>query len=407
MPTDKLHLKRVMFSLASLVDLGQEATSSKDLSAKMRSALYVITGTFSVPTGALFVYHRKHGSLELLAHKGHKDHNRKEIKLSVLPRHIKDFHANAPHLIQDLAKTSFYERNKEIITKLRTRLFIPLFAKDEFIGAIALGKKLGRESFRQSEKDVLRVVAHQMAITMYNATLFLEITQKAAENKKLYESMRRIYHDTIQAFSAAIDAKDGYTKDHSYRVACYAVAIARELGWKKKDIEGIYIAGLLHDIGKIIIDTNVIKKGERLTDPELREIRRHPQVSYDILSKINFPWKDIEHFVLHHHERLDGMGYPDSLASVDLSDGEKILALVDAFDAMTTDRPYRDKLGLDEAFCEVMKCGGTQFDKNITETFFNLLIKELSGEVKEPKILPHLRPSEESNFKARRSGQSS
>ena len=95
--------------------------------------------------------------------------------------------------------------------------------------------------------------------------------------------------------------------------------------------------------------------------------------------------------MLHHHERLDGKGYPDALRSTELSDGEKILALVDAFDAMTTDRPYRDKLGLDEAFKEVIKCGGTQFDEQITSTFFNLLLRELSGEVKDPQILPHLR----------------
>jgi putative nucleotidyltransferase with HDIG domain len=220
--------------------------------------------------------------------------------------------------------------------------------------------------------------------------------------------MRRIYHDTIQAFSAAIDAKDGYTKDHSYRVACYAVAIARELGWRKKDVEGIYVAGLLHDIGKIIIDTKVIKKGNELTSLEISEIKKHPQISYDILSKIKFPWKNIEQFVLHHHERLDGKGYPDSLVATELSDGVKILVLVDAFDAMTTDRPYRDKLALDEAFREVIKCGGTQFDEKITKTFFDLLQKELNGEVKEPQILPHLQNVnlDVSRFKALGSAQS-
>jgi putative nucleotidyltransferase with HDIG domain len=391
MSNSKFHLKRLMFSIASLVDLGQEATSSKDLSAKMKSALYVITGTFSVPRAALFVYHPRHRSLELLADKGYKESAHQEIKLSVLPQHIKHFHVNEPHSIHEMVGSPFYERNDQVFSKLQTRLFIPLFAKDEFVGAIALGKKLGRESFRQNEKDVLRVVAHQMAITLYNVTLFGELTKKAAENKKLYESMRRIYHDTVQAFSAAIDAKDGYTKDHSYRVACYAVAIARELRWKKMDVEGLYVAGLLHDIGKIIIDTKVIKKGEGLTTLEKNEINKHPQISYDILSKIKFPWKNIERFVLHHHERLDGKGYPDALRSAELSDGEKILALVDAFDAMTTDRPYRDKLGLDEAFKEVIKCGGTQFDEQITSTFFNLLLRELSGEVKDPQILPHLR----------------
>jgi putative nucleotidyltransferase with HDIG domain len=390
MSNSKLHLRRLMFSISSLVDLGQEATSSKDLSIKMKSALYVITGTFSVPNAALFVYHPQHRSLELLASKGYKENAYQDARLSVLPKHIRLFHVNEPYTVRELLGSPFYEQNTSVFSKLKTRLFLPLFAKDEFVGAIALGKKIGRESFRQNEKDVLRVVAHQMAITLHNVTLFRELTKKATENKKLYESMRRIYHDTIQAFSAAIDAKDGYTKDHSYRVACYAVAIARELGWKKKDVEGLYVAGLLHDIGKIIIDTKVIKKGEGLTTLEKMEINKHPQISYDILSKIKFPWKNIERFVLHHHERLDGTGYPDALHSAELSDGEKILALVDAFDAMTTNRPYRDKLGLDEAFNEVIKCGGTQFDEHITSTFFNLLLRELSGEVKDPQILPLL-----------------
>jgi HD-GYP domain-containing protein (c-di-GMP phosphodiesterase class II) len=155
-------------------------------------------------------------------------------------------------------------------------------------------------------------------------------------------------------------------------------------------VEGIYIAGLLHDIGKIIIDTKVITKAEKLTTLEFDEIRKHPQISYDILSKVKFPWKNIDYFVRHHHERMDGKGYPDALRDAELTEGVRILTLVDAFDAMTTDRPYRSKLGLDQTFKEVMKCCGTQFDERITKTFFNMLLRELNGEVKRPQILPHL-----------------
>ncbi len=390
MKDNKVHLKRLMFSMTSLVDLGKEATSSKDLAEQMRAAVYVVTGMFSAPTAALFLYNQQRKSLELLTHKGHKDKAEQDIVLKVTVQDKKKFLINQPHSLNEIAESDFFNRNRAVFSKLQTKIFIPLFAKDEFVGSLTLGKKLGRASYRQSDREILRVIAHQMAITLYNAKLFSEINKKAAENKRLYESMRRIYHDTIQAFSAAIDAKDGYTKDHSYRVACYAVAIARELGWKKKDVEGIYVAGLLHDIGKIIIDTKVIKKGEELTAVEISEIKKHPRVSYNILSKIRFPWKNIERFVLHHHERPDGKGYPDSLAAPELSDGEKILALVDAFDAMTTDRPYREKLELNEAFQEVMKCKGTQFDERIANIFFNLLAKEMRGEVKELQIIPHL-----------------
>jgi len=390
MANKKLRHKRLLFSMASLVDLGQEATSSKDLSEKMHAALYVITGMLSVPTAALFLYHPQRKNLEMFVDKGARDKSLRGLSIPVLPEHIRRFRRNDPHTLRDLAGSAFLDGNSDLFAKRQIRIFLPLFVKDEFIGAITLGRKLGGAPFRQGEKDVLRVVAHQMAITLHNARLFLEVAKKAAENRKLYTSMQRIYHDTIQAFAAAIDAKDEYTKDHSYRVASYAVAIARELGWKKRDLEGIYIAGLLHDIGKIIIDVKVIKKGHTLSGPEIEEIRRHPQISYNILSKIKFPWKNIEQFVLHHHERMDGKGYPNSLKETELSDGVKILALVDAFDAMTSDRPYRDRLPLGAAFRELMRCKGTQFDERITNTFFHLLGKELSGEVKEPQILPHL-----------------
>jgi putative nucleotidyltransferase with HDIG domain len=403
MANNTLRLKRLMFSIASLIDLGQEATSAKVLSEKMKAALYVITGTFSVPTGALFVYHPQRKNLGLLAGKGFRDKDLRDIKLGVQPGQIKSFRMNTPHSVKDISGSSFFRQNKGAFTKLHARIFLPLFAKEEFIGVILLGRKLGNAPYRQGEKDVLTVIAHQMAITLHHAQLFLELARKASENRKLYKNMQRIYHDTIQAFATAIDAKDGYTKDHSYRVASYAVAIAKELGWKKKDVEGIYIAGLLHDIGKIIIDTKIIRKDTKLTATEYNEIRKHPQISYDILSKVKFPWKNIDFFVRHHHERMDGKGYPDALISGQLSEGVKILALVDAFDAMTTDRPYRHKLGLDETFTEVIKCCGTQFDEKITKTFFTLLLRELSGEVKELQILPLLEQAQTGTFTAVRS----
>ncbi|MHB8845505.1 MAG: HD-GYP domain-containing protein [Nitrospirota bacterium] len=399
-------LRRLMFSMASLADLGEEATSAKRLSAKMRAALYVITGMFSVPGAALFVYHPQRHQLELLVDKGHRDKALRGTALPIRSAQIKRLRANVPHTVRDCAANAFFRRNRGLWTDLDMHLFLPLFAKGEFVGAVALGRKLGGAPFRAAEKDVLRVVAHQMAITLHNSRLFRELAEKAAENRKLYTSMQRIYHDTIEAFAAAIDAKDEYTKEHSLRVASYAVAIARELGWKKREVEGLYIAGLLHDIGKIIIDVKVINKGAKLSAPEISEIRKHPQISYNILSKINFPWKNVGKFVLHHHERMDGTGYPHSLKEAELCDGVKILALVDAFDAMTSDRPYRDKLPLAEAFREVTRCKGTQFDEKITNTFFDLLGRELNGEVKDPQILPHLQNIDVARFNRGSGGRS-
>ena len=234
MKDKKLHLKRLMFSIASLVDLGQEATSSKDLLSKMKSALFVITGTLSIPTAALFVYQPKRQELNLVVTKGYRDIDAEAIRLDATAIQVKHFRMNDPHSSRDMSANSFFKQNKNVLTKLQSSIFLPLFAKGTFVGAITLGKKLGGAPYRQGEKDVLRVIAHQMAITLHSAQLFLELSKKATENRRLYKNMQRIYNDTIQAFAAAIDAKDGYTKDHSYRVASYAVAIAKELGWKKK-----------------------------------------------------------------------------------------------------------------------------------------------------------------------------
>ncbi len=385
----KTDLTRLLFSISSLADLGQEVSSAKDLEEKMRSALYVVTGMFSVPRAALLAYTPKRRCMEVLAEKGVE--GAADIRLCVDAAHLRSFPLNEPVACDDLAGSRLYERNREAFRQLGTKTFVPLFAKNECVGALSLGKRLSRNAYLRSEKDVLKVAAHQLAITLHNARLFLKLSEKVAENKRLYENMHQIYLDTIQAFAAAIDFKDDYTKNHSHRVATYAAAVAGELGWEEKDIEAIYIAGLLHDIGKIVIDSGIINKRDELTTRERDVIRTHPQVSYSILSKIRFPWKNVVQFIRHHHERIDGGGYPDSLAEGELSEGAKILNLADAFDAMVTDRPYRERLTLEEAFREIRRCSGTQFDGKISDVFCDLLRKEMDGDVMQARILPQLR----------------
>jgi len=236
----------------------------------------------------------------------------------------------------------------------------------------------------------MKAVANQIAITINNHSLFVNLSEQLGKNRQLYEEMRRIYHDTIQAFAAAIDAKDVYTKNHSQRVARYAVAIARELGWNELDVEGIYIAGFLHDVGKIVISSEVLNKKDSLTEKELEELRQHPVLSSHIISKIKFPWRDVVRNIRHHHERMDGTGYPAALAGEDISEGAKVLTLADSFDAMTTDRPYRGKKDLKEALEELKNCLGTQFDSRIVAAFCRVLEKEIKGKLPEPNILPHL-----------------
>jgi putative nucleotidyltransferase with HDIG domain len=269
-------------------------------------------------------------------------------------------------------------------------LLAPLWIRDEFIGALLLSGKLTGNPYTQEDLELLNVIANQIAVALNNHSLFMDLSEKLEENRNLYEEMRHIYKGTLQAFAAAIDAKDAYTQNHSYRVAKYSAAIARELGWSEHDVEGMYVAGYLHDVGKLAISNELLNKVTPFTPEEREEIRKHSTTSHNITSKINFPWKNVQDMVWHHHERLDGRGYPEKLAHESLSDGVRILSLADSFDAMTSERAYRKKMDVPSAIGELKKCLESQFDNRILLVFCQVLEKEIRGELPDPEILPHL-----------------
>jgi len=375
-------MKQLLFNLSALVDLGHEITSPKEYTDRMRTALYVITGMFSIPRAALFIYDGGRRELVFLTGKGiaHLAGTRMVLDASDLAQLPRNEPVNAPVM----KNTGLFKRNADLLTKMHAAVLVPLHAKEEFIGLIVLGPRLDNGRLLLMEREVLQVAAHQIATAIHNTKLFTQLSHQAEENRKLYENMRSIYHDTIRAFATAIDAKDQYTKHHSFRVAHLAAAIAHELAWSKNDVEAIYIAGLLHDIGKISLDVDLINKGETLTSREQEKIKRHAEVSYDIVVKIRLPWKDVAQYIRHHHERPDGRGYPDALQAQDLSDGGKILALADSYDAMTSNRPYRVRLSANEAVDEIRRCEGTQFDAKIATVLCQLIERGEAQKAKHP-----------------------
>src|SRR5208283_2986293 len=377
-------LKRALYNISSLANLGHEVASSDNFTVKVQSLLYVIMGTFLSGKGAIFLYERSTGLIVPVAHKGIDDTG--YLELAVSPETLLLMKKNEP--CGDTAELPLPFRN--MLSRTGTAIFVPLWVRDEFIGAIILGRKFSSEPYSTDDHELLRIIAIQIAVTLNNNALFTRLSEQLEKNRRLYEEMRRIYHDTIQAFAAAIDAKDGYTKRHSQRVAKYSVAIARELGWNESDTEGIYIAGFLHDVGKIIINGELLNKKGPLTEKEMFELRNHSLLSYNIISKIKFPWKDVVGMIRHHHERFDGMGYPDAVTGDNLSEGARILALADSFDAMTSNRPYRNGMDLKGALEELRKCRDVQFDGKVVAALCRVLEKKLSGELPAPDILPHL-----------------
>lgn len=369
-------LKKALYNISALADLGQAITSESVFHEKIQSVFYVLTGTFLANKGAILSYDKSVNKLNTLTQNGFSPADLDRVD----PEKLMSLDKNEPCLIGD----------DPVLTVPGAEILAPLWVRDEFIGVLLLSGKVTGVPYTQEDVELLNVIANQIAIVLNNHSLFMNLSDKLEENRRLYEEMRHIYHGTLQAFAAAIDAKDAYTQNHSYRVAKYSAAIARELGWNEHDIEGIYVAGYLHDVGKLAISNDLLNKETPFTPEERAEIRKHSTTSHNITSKIKFPWKNVQDMVWHHHERLDGCGYPEALAEESLSDGVKILSLADSFDAMTSQRPYRKKMDVQSAIGELRKCLASQFDNKIMLVFCKVLEKEIRGELPEPNILPNL-----------------
>ncbi len=187
-----------------------------------------------------------------------------------------------------------------------------------------------------------------------------------------YKEMKDVYNNLVIAFSNVIDAKSPWTKGHSVNVTKYAEAIARAMELPEEDIYILRTASLLHDIGKIGTYDNILDKKGKLTDEEFAIVREHPARGEKILQPIK-GLESVLPIIRHHHERVDGTGYPDQLKGDEISLLAKILCVADSYDSMIANRPYRTSRGKDYAIEELRRCAGTQFDPLVVETFIGVL----------------------------------
>ncbi len=386
----ELSLEKLLFNLNTLAELGEEITSPKDFSRVVKSSLYMVMGSFSATKGVIFQFDQDRGVFAPIASKGLGDVGGVFIKLGKESTAALVKHNKPIDLKKGEAPAAMLGQAAEVFEKLDGRMLACLVVKDELLGFIVINGKFSGEDFSVYDSQLLSVMAQHISFSLHSHMLLMRLMHKYNENKGLYETLRRIYYDTIHAFAASIDAKDSYTRGHSHRVSAYSAVLAREMGWANEDVEGIRIAGLLHDIGKIAVDKTIINKASPLTSYECRELNSHPVVGYEILSKIKFPWKGIPMMTRNHHEKVDGSGYPDRLKRSDIPLGARIMALVDAFDAMTTDRPYRPRLSFREAMDEVKANFNKQFDPDVVQPFITVIRKEVRREVDNPTIVPLL-----------------
>jgi len=239
----------------------------------------------------------------------------------------------------------------------------PLMAKGKVIGILILIRLEGRVSpFTTGQLHSLSIIASKAA--------------SAIENSRLYEELKDSYLQTLTALANAVEARDIYTRGHTDRVCYMAQHLCREMGWNEEQLWEVKMGGILHDIGKIGVPDAVLNKGQTLTREEFEIMKQHPACGARILEGISFLAPAVP-FVLYHHERFDGKGYPYGLRNHQIPIQGRLMAVVDTFDAMTSDRPYRKAKTIRMALQEIKDCAGTQFDPEIAHLFLNIWEKGL------------------------------
>jgi putative nucleotidyltransferase with HDIG domain len=263
---------------------------------------------------------------------------------------------------------------KKQMDLLKAVLCVPCYFKRELLGILVLGEKISGENFNREEMGFFVTLANDAAMALANAQLIENLQQKIEEIKEQAVREHRIFMHTAIALAAAIDARDPYTHGHTERVTNYCIAIAKELDGVpemsnyKNFRETLQISALLHDVGKIGTPDYILSKNGRLTPEEFEEIKKHSIIGATILHPIK-ELSDVAREVRNHQECYDGSGYPDGLAGNDIPLIARIIAVADAFDAMTTTRPYRKKKSVNEALQELKAKSGTQFDPIIVSAF--------------------------------------
>jgi len=245
----------------------------------------------------------------------------------------------------------------------RAAMTIRLEHREKIYGLLSVSIPRGLVGDKEGQ-SLFREVASDLALALHDIEL-------EEERKRAKQKLQKTLEETIYALASAIEMRDPYTAGHQKRVTKLACAIAKEMGLSKEQIEGIHMAGLIHDIGKISIPSEILTKPGKLNDLEYSLIKTHPQAGYNILKGIEFPWP-VAQIVLQHHERMDGSGYPQGLCGKDVLLEARILAVADVVEAMSSHRPYRPAYGIDKALEEISKNKGILYDPEVVNACLRL-----------------------------------
>ncbi|MFQ5857709.1 MAG: GAF domain-containing protein [Anaerolineae bacterium] len=272
----------------------------------------------------------------------------------------------SPELSQD-PLAHIRPEEADTLAGIRSSVAAPLKVGEAVVGVMHIGT-LEPKIFDETDCRLLTAIADMAANAIRRTSLHDKTVRQAQELARLVSELEATYDATLAALSAALDARDHETEGHSRRVTQLAVTIARAMELPESDVEELIRGALLHDIGKIGVPDSILSKPGPLTDEERAEMQRHPQIGYDMLKDIKFLASALP-VVLCHHERWDGGGYPRRLQGAAIPLAARIFAVADAYDAMTSDRPYRAAMSHAEALAEIRREAGKQFDPQVADVF--------------------------------------
>ncbi|MGQ9817537.1 MAG: HD domain-containing phosphohydrolase [bacterium] len=351
-----IELSRMVKELYLLHQIGQELSSILDLEHLLHRIVIHLKESLDYERAAVALIDERTNELVIKA--AEKPYSKKiqpRLRLK-LGQGITGYVAQTgkTYISGDVSKNHHYSIFDK---KTKSEIAVPLKLGDKVIGVINI-ESYKKDAFNKQDEELLCLIANQAAI--------------AIQNSQLYSSLKQSYLESIKTLVSAIEAKDPYTAGHSERVRKYAIRIAKRLKLSHQQIEELDYAGYLHDIGKIGISDSLLTKPKPLTQDEYKIIKEHPKIGYNILKHARHLSGACE-IIRYEHERYDGAGYPNGLKRNEIPIGARIIAVADAYDAMTTDRPYRKALSKKEAIRRLRENSGTQFDPVVVRAFLKIL----------------------------------
>jgi putative nucleotidyltransferase with HDIG domain len=351
-------LQQAVSRLSTLYRVGLAINSTMDQNAVMNLIVRTALRTLNGQAGYILIKDPLTGRLSVASLFVSHD-----LERSIVPDQFPDMaistrvlSSRRPFLMTDLEGVSPFTPSS-LGHERQTLICAPLISKDEILGTITVVNRQDGGRFDEEDLELLSTIAAQAGIAIHNA--------------QLYEAQQSTYISTIHALVSAVEASDSYLRGHSERVTSYSLKLAGKLNLPPERLRLLERAAILHDIGKIGINLSLLHKTSPLTTEEMAILQEHPSIGMRILEPIEF-LQDVRSCIGQHHERFDGTGYPCRLDASELMLEARILAIADAYDAMTSDRPYRSALSHTVAIRELQKQAGTQFDPDLVPHFVEL-----------------------------------